>query len=71
MTKEYDICLENFKNYLNFNEAIMKKLTTSIKLLNVEMQTVSNRLKEISDIFGQMYSASEKASDVRITKFRI
>ena len=42
----------------------MKKLTSSIKLLNFEMQAVSNRMKDISDTFGQMYCASEKASDV-------
>ena len=71
LTKDYDVCLENFKGYLNFNEAILRKLTTSIKLLNIEMQTVSSRMKEISDIFGQMYCASEKASDVNFSIFRI
>ena len=64
LSKDYDSCLENFKTYLNFSELINKKLITSIKSLNVEMQAVSTRMKEISDIFGQMYSASEKASDV-------
>jgi len=42
----------------------MKKLSSSYKNLNLEMDAVSVRLKEISEFYNQLYFISEKANEV-------
>jgi len=54
------------KNYLNLNEMILKKLGTSCKNLFIEMNQVSLRMKEISDLYSQLNTISEKTKDVCI-----
>ena len=43
----------------------MKKLTTAHKSLFMEMDQVSTRMKEISDLYSQLHIVSEKTNDVR------
>ena len=38
------------RNYTNLNEIILKKIGTSYKMLFQEIEVVSNRMKEISDL---------------------
>lgn len=64
ISKEVEALSENGRNYTNLNEVILKKLSTSYKNLFLEMNSVSLRMKEISEIYGQLYAVSEKSNDV-------
>jgi hypothetical protein len=55
---------ESIKTYTNINEALLKKLGFSYKNLFLEMNQVSLRMKEISEIYSQLYEVSEKSNDV-------
>lgn len=66
LTKENEQASEGIKNYVNLNEMLMKKLCTSHKNLFLEMNQVSIRMKEISEIYNQLHYVSEKSSDVSI-----
>lgn len=57
---------DNIKNYLNVNEVLLKKLSTANKNLYLEMNQVSLRMKEISEIYNQLYYVSNKSNDVII-----
>ena len=53
------------KNYTNLNEIILKKIGTSYKSLFVEIEQVSNRMVEISDLYDQLHTVSYKTKDVK------
>jgi hypothetical protein len=54
------------KNYININETIIKKLGFSFKSLFIEMNQVSLRMKEISELYSQLNNLSEKSQDVKL-----
>ena len=68
ISKEKEIHAENAKNYINFNEALIQKLSVSFKSLFLEMNSVSLRMKEISEIYNQLNIVSEKTYDVKLLK---
>lgn len=53
------------KNYVSLNEVIIKKLGTSFKNLFIEMNQVSFRMKEISELYSQLHTISDKTKDVK------
>jgi len=65
LTNDDDNQSEIIRNYTNINEIILKKITTSYKSLFLEIEQVSNRMKEISDLYDQLYTVSFKTKDVR------
>ena len=54
------------KNYINVNETIIKKLGFSFKSLFLEMNQVSLRMKEISELYSQLNNLAEKSQDVKL-----
>ncbi len=64
ITKDSDVITESIKNYSALNEVIIKKLCGAHKSLFVEMNQVSTRMKEISDLYSQLHFVSEKSKDV-------
>jgi hypothetical protein len=64
ISKDLDANTEVIKGYINLNEHLIKKLGTSYKNLFLEMNTVSLRLREISDIYEQLHAVSYKTNDV-------
>jgi len=56
------------KNYVNVNETIINKLGISFKNLYIEMNQVSLRMKEISELYSQLNNLSEKSQDVNLFK---
>lgn len=64
--KDDDTHTEMIRNYANLNEIIIKKIGTSYKALFQEIEQVSNRMKEISDLFDQLHTISFKTNDVFI-----
>lgn len=65
MRKDEDQHFDMIKNYTNLNEIIIKKLGTSYKSLFAEIEQVSNRMIEISDLFDQLHTVSYKTKDVK------
>ena len=63
ISNDKEILLTNIKDNSNFNENTLKKLIVSYKALNNELNVVSNRLNEISEIWNQLYITSEKYID--------
>lgn len=53
------------KNYINYNEILLGRLKLSHFNLMNEMSTVSNRMKEISEIYQQLFAVSGKLGDVK------
>lgn len=64
LTKEDENHSEMIRNYTNLNDIILKKIGTSFKSLFLEIDQVSNRMKEISDLYDQLYTISYKTIDV-------
>lgn len=65
LIKEEEAHADMIKNYTNLNEIILKKLGTSYKSLFAEIEQVSTRLAEISDLYDQLYTISYKTKDVK------
>ena len=61
--KEFD----KIKFTQNFTESIIEKLSNSVRMLNLEMIAVSNRMQEISDSFEQLTIVSVRTNDNKIT----
>jgi hypothetical protein len=64
VSKEVESATEGIKNYLHLNEILLKKLTSSHKQLFLEMNQVSLRMTEISEIYSQLHAVSYKYADV-------
>lgn len=64
VSKEDENYAEGIKNYININEVLLKRLSTSYKSLFMEMNAVSVRMKEISEIYDQLNTVSVKTHDV-------
>jgi hypothetical protein len=64
LRKDEEAHFDMIKNYTNLNEIILKKLGTSYKSLFAEIEQVSNRMVEISDLFDQLHTVSYKTKDV-------
>ena len=64
ISKENDNKAEMIKNYIFLNDQLISKLGASYKHLFLEMNTVSLRLKEISEIYDQLFIVSQKTYDV-------
>ena len=60
INKEREVKLKEIKEDININESLYKKLTMNLKQLNNEMNNVNVRINEISNIFDNLYSISEK-----------
>ena len=60
INKEREVKLKEIKEDININESLYKKLTMNLKQLNNEMNNVNSRINEISIIFDNLYSVSEK-----------
>ena len=58
-----DSC-DNIKNYVIFNDSIIKKLSNSLSNLHIEMNKVAERLQEVSDCYKQLAAVSEKTNEV-------
>ena len=67
ITAEKEGYLENIKDNANININLFKKLNISFKLLFDEMNTVINRMNEISSTWEQIFKASEKYYDNNTT----
>ena len=65
LIKEEDAHSDMIKNYTNLNEIILKKLGTSYKSLFGEMEQLSTRMAEISDLYDQLHTVSYKTKDVK------
>jgi hypothetical protein len=65
LRKDEDSHFDMIKNYTNLNEIILKKLGTSYKFLFSEIEQVSTRMAEISDLFDQLHTVSYKTKDVK------
>lgn len=63
VSNEKEILLTNIKDNSNINEITLKKLIVSYKALNNELNVVSNRLSELSELWNQLYQTSEKYID--------
>ena len=63
ITGEKEGYLENIRDYILINNNLFKKLNMSFKSLFDEMNTVINRMEEISNMWNQIYKASEKYFD--------
>ena len=59
--------LENIKDYASINTHLFKKMNYSFKLLFDEMNTVINRMEEISKLWAQLNKAGEKYFDNNTT----
>jgi len=59
--------LENIKDNANININILKKINNNFKLLFEEMNLVTNRMDEISQLWEKLYKASEKYYDNNTT----
>jgi hypothetical protein len=64
LNKDDDNHSEMIRNYTNLNEIILKKIGTSYKSLFLEIEQVSNRMKEISELYDQLHTISYKTDDV-------
>ena len=60
INKEREDKFKEIKEDININESLYKKLTMNLKQLNNEMNNVNLRINEISIIFDNLYSVSEK-----------
>ena len=69
LKKDDDTHAEMIRNYANLNEIILKKIGTSYKALFQEIEVVSNRMKEISDLYDQLHTISFKTYDVIKEKY--
>jgi hypothetical protein len=69
VSKELDNNAELIKNYVILNEQLIGRLGKSYKSLFLEMNTVSLRLKEISEIYDQLHTVSFKTYDVTINPY--
>ena len=67
VTGEREGYLENIKDNANINNNLFKKLNISFKFLFDEMNTVINRMEEISNIWDQIYKVSVKYFDNNTT----
>ena len=67
ITGEKEGYLENIRDNFNINNNLFKKLNVSFKSLFDEMNTVINRMDEISNIWKQIYKTSEKYFDNNTT----
>ena len=63
ITGEKEGYLENIRDYILINNNLFKKLNMSFKSLFDEMNNVINRMEEISNMWNQIYKASEKYFD--------
>jgi sorting nexin-7/30/sorting nexin-8 len=55
VSKEKEIYFENIKDYADLNEEILKKITTEYKALITLMDQISDRMKEISELWKDLY----------------
>jgi len=64
LVKDEEAHSDMIRNYTNLNEIILKKLGSSYKSLFVEIEQVSARMAEISDLYDQLHTVSYKTKDV-------
>jgi hypothetical protein len=64
ISKDDEGKMEVAKSYLNQNETLLKKLSLSYKNLFQEFTQVSLRMKEIADVYSQLFEVSERTDDV-------
>ncbi len=67
ITSEKEGYLENIKDNTNININLLKKLNISFKSLYEEMNSVTNRMEEISQIWEQLHKVSDKYFDNNTT----
>jgi len=67
ISNEKEGYLENIKDNTNININLFKKLNVSLKQLFDEVNTVVNRMDEISNIWDQLFKVSEKYYDSNTT----
>lgn len=63
ISNERETAFNNIKENGNQNEQLLKRATMAYKLLNDEMLAVSQRMKEISQIWDQLYELANKYED--------
>jgi hypothetical protein len=68
MSHDYDKIHEGVKNYLTFKTSLLKKLKFCLRQLSMELSSLTNRLKDVSDIFSSLELLSEKSFDNDIVK---
>ena len=67
ITAEKEGYLENIKDNTNININLFKKLNNSFKSLFEEMNSVINRMEEISQLWEQLHKVSDKYFDNNTT----
>lgn len=63
ITPDDELSAQKIKSSIENSEATLKKLNTHFKSLNVQLENVGNKLKEISSCFNQLYQNSEMSLD--------
>ena len=58
INKEKENKINNIKTFLNESEILFKKIGNALKMLNLEFNSVIMRLKEISELFENLYKSS-------------
>lgn len=63
ISNESEIAFNNIKENANQNEHLLKKVSMAYKVLNEEMLAVSQRMREISQIWDQLFELATKYED--------
>ena len=67
VTKEKEVALRNIIDICNINEELLQKVTKSYKSLNLLMIQVSEKMKEISNLWKLVHEKSLKYFDIHNT----
>ena len=67
VTKEKEMYLQNIEDNCDINEELLQKITKSYKALMLLMTQVSEKMKEISDLWKLVYEKSTKYFDIHNT----
>ena len=60
VSKEKEIYFENIKDYVNLNEDILQKITKGYKALILIMEQLGDKMKEISELWKDIYKKNLK-----------
>ncbi len=64
LNEDREILYQNIKDQTELNQDLLSRLNKNLKLLNTEMNSVINRMDEISKICGELFLTSVRYGDV-------
>ena len=64
VSKEKEIYLENIKDYADLNEELLQKITKGYKALILLMEQLSEKMKELSELWKEIYKKNTKYFDM-------